>query len=202
MWYSYLLEQTVTTRQIDEEGRREQVPTRVEEKLPSTPWGESYRLSRLKGLSPDHKSVLFKLINELLPSRERVNRILPNTSPLCVLCNSDRDTYLHSFFDCRDNCEAAALMLRCAQVYNTSLTETQALRLELSADLTFVLPITVILASGFSLIWDNRKEKKPTGTAGMKCEITWCAKILTSSKIRRIRAAGQTIANILDLLSL
>jgi hypothetical protein len=76
MWTRYLLEETVTTRPVDDEGRREQVPCRVEEKLPTVPWGESYRLLRQKGISVQHKSFLYKLVHELLPSKERVSHII------------------------------------------------------------------------------------------------------------------------------
>ena len=62
---------------------------------------------------------------------------------------------------------AAAVYI--AQIYNPGLTEEQSLRLELSADLAFVLP--VILASGVSVIWENRKEKKAMSTTMLKSTI-------------------------------
>ena len=49
-WYDYLLENMVTTREIDQEGRREKIPNRSEEHSPGILWGESYRLARLHGL--------------------------------------------------------------------------------------------------------------------------------------------------------
>jgi hypothetical protein len=51
-WYYYLLEKFVTTREIDQEGRGEQIPNRIEELSPNVQWGGSYRLARLYGLSP------------------------------------------------------------------------------------------------------------------------------------------------------
>ena len=46
-WYRYLLERNVVKRKIDEDGRQELIPCKIEERLPDVPWGESYRLSRL-----------------------------------------------------------------------------------------------------------------------------------------------------------
>ena len=62
MWTKYLLEEKVTTRPVDDEGRREQVPCRVEERLPTAPWGEAYRLLRQRGLCIEQKTFLFKLV--------------------------------------------------------------------------------------------------------------------------------------------
>jgi hypothetical protein len=90
-WYRFLLEEKLTTREVDDAGRRELVPCRIEEHHPTVCWPESYRLLRLKGLSPDPKSILFKLIHELLPTKERVNKIIPTlTLPVCYA----KTTYL------------------------------------------------------------------------------------------------------------
>ena len=67
-WYQLLVEQNVTKREVDQEGRMEMIPCRVEEKYPEVCWAESYRISRLPGLSPDGNSFLFRLKHELLPS--------------------------------------------------------------------------------------------------------------------------------------
>ena len=69
-WYRLLLEKYVTMREVDDEGRRELIPCKIEEREPDRVWLDSYSLSRLPGLSPDNKSFLFKLLHTLLPSRE------------------------------------------------------------------------------------------------------------------------------------
>ena len=55
-WYRYLVEKNVTRREVDQEGRTEIIPCKVEERNHEVFWSESYRISRLKGLSPDSKS--------------------------------------------------------------------------------------------------------------------------------------------------
>ena len=105
-WYTYLLENLVTTREIDQDGRRELIPCRIEEMSPTVQWGEAYRLSRLHGLSPTSKSFLFKLLHQLLPSRERLHRLIPTNSPLCWCDSGDTETYLHCFYSCTKNKEA------------------------------------------------------------------------------------------------
>ena len=68
-WYKYLLERNVVKREIDQEGRQELITCKVEETHPGVFWSESYRLSRIHGLSPTSKSFLLKLIHTLLPSK-------------------------------------------------------------------------------------------------------------------------------------
>ena len=159
-WYEYLLEKMVTTREIDQEGRRQKIPNRIEENSPGIQWGESYRLARLHGLAPASKSFLFKLIHELLPSRERVNRMIPANSALCWCGSGEVETYLHCFYKCNRNSEAAAAMLQCAQVYDHELTPERSLRLQVKADEVFSLPVVSIIATGLQTIWNNRQQKK------------------------------------------
>ena len=101
-------------------------------------WSEAYRLLRLRGLSPLEKSNLFCIVHELLPSKERVHRFIPTTSPTCDLCEAEElDTYQHSFFSCSSNREAASAMLQCAKSYDSDLNE---FRCDIRADDPFALP--------------------------------------------------------------
>ena len=98
-WYQYLLEDRVT-RVKDKEGRRTARRCRLEELKPEVNWGRSFSLARLKGLSPDNKSVLLKVLHQLLPTGERVARLQPNKSPACSLCRTGPvDTLLHAIKD-------------------------------------------------------------------------------------------------------
>ena len=60
--------------EIDDGRRTELIPCKVEERDPDVPWYEYYRFGRQKGISPDDKSFLFKLIHTLLPS---ISSLLP-----------------------------------------------------------------------------------------------------------------------------
>ena len=161
-WYRFLVEKNMTMRLVDQEGRMEMIPCKVEEREPQVCWGESYRLSRLLGLSPDSKSFLFKLIHTLLPSKERVHHLTPTSSPLCWCNNGEHETYLHLFYRCPKNNLAGEALLRCIQSYDRNCSEEKSLRLELEADEPFLLAMVTILTTGLELIWENRKNKKTT----------------------------------------
>ena len=198
-WYKFLLEENATMRDIDEEGRKELIPCRIEEREPDVHWSESYRLLRLKGLSPSQKSHLFCLIHELLPSKERVSNIMPATSPACTLCRDNSpETYLHCFFGCNYNRDAGEALLRCATSYARTLTAPGLLRLEVVCDDPFLLPTIVLIATGLQLIWNNRHEKKVTTVWSMRSELEARISLLRKARKKQIREAAKILENMVS----
>ena len=199
-WYQYLLEERVTMLE-DEEGRREAKRCRVEELEPGVDWGRSYRLSRLKGLSPDDKSLLFKVLHQLLPTGERLNRLQPNKSSACSHCRATpRDTLVHAIFTCEANQQAARAMLKWAQCYDPSLTPLSLLHLEVEAQDPFNLPTVTIIVTGLQLIWNNRVKSQGTSVSSLRAELEARTELFRQTRGRRLREAGDILANILVLL--
>ena len=198
-WYMYLLEENITMVE-DQEGRRTARLCRVEELQPEVNWGRSFSLARLKGLSPNQKSVLFKLLHQLLLTGERVHRLQPNKSPACSLCRTaPLDTLLHAIFECEANTTAAGAMLRAAQCYSPALSSAGLLRLEVEAQDPFALPTVVIVATGIELIWSNRLKSAVTSLAAMRAELEARAGLFRQARGRRLREAGAIMANIPDI---
>ena len=196
-WYSYLLERNVIEREIDEDGRRELVPCKVEERDPAAPWSESYRLSRLKGISPQSKSFNFKLIHTLLPSKERVHHLNPNLSPLCWCNSGEEENYLHVFYICRHNQEAADALLRCVRSYDSDLTASKSLTFRIKTEGCFEMASVSLLSVGLELIWNNRLQKKSTSVITMRSELE-CATILRrKSRNPKIKEAGDIMLNMI-----
>lgn len=196
-WYRFLLEKNVTRREVDDEGRPELIPCKVEERNPDIPWNEVYGLCRIKGLSPDEKSFLFKLIHTLLPSKERLNHLTPTTSPLCPCATRHQENYQHLFFGCSWNKQAGEALINCVTSYASSLTAEKVLRMELVADEPFLLPCATILATGLNFIWENRKVRKHTTLFMMRAELEAAVSVRRRSRLSRIREAGDIMSNML-----
>ena len=81
--YSFLLEEVV------QDDQAELLPFKVEIRYPLNNWEKIWKLARQKMMDPNLNSFLFKLLHEILPTAERVARILPNHSPACNLCTGD-----------------------------------------------------------------------------------------------------------------
>ena len=185
-------------REVENEGRTELIPCKVEEREPTVFWSESYRISRQHGLSPQSKSFLFKLIHTLLPSKERVHNLTPATSPLCWCGAGIQEDYQHLFFYCSKNQDAGQSLLRCIQSYDRAATGVRSLRLELITDDPFLMPSVAILATGLEFIWENRKLKKSTTLFDMRTELELSVSIRRRSRSKVIRESAQVMENILN----
>ena len=159
-WYRWLLEKNVVKREVDQQGRWELIPCKVEEREPEVFWAESYRISRLKGLTPGSKSFLFRVLHTLLPSKERLHHLTPQISPLCMCNTGEYESYLHLFFLCDKNDEAGQALLRCISAYDRNINEEKVLRLELVADDPFLLASTSILAIGLEFMGEQENEEE------------------------------------------
>ena len=56
---------------------------------------DSYLLARNFGLAPEQKFSWFKMVQSLLPNKERLARIGKVPSPACNLCQAQEDNTLH-----------------------------------------------------------------------------------------------------------
>jgi hypothetical protein len=94
-WYTILLEKDVTHSCDDPSAPAVLFTSKVEEKHPDVDMFTSYMLARKFGLAPEQKTFLFKMIQSLLPTRERLSRIGKLPSPACSFCSAPEDNTDH-----------------------------------------------------------------------------------------------------------
>ena len=68
-WSKLLLERGIT-HNSSPDSLPQIISTRLELQYPEFEFGNLYRLMRLFGLSPDQKSILLKMMHNLLPNKE------------------------------------------------------------------------------------------------------------------------------------
>ena len=158
-WYECILELNVIKVVFDDGRSPELIPCRMETKHQSICWADIYEFSRLKGISPDGKSFLFKLIHELLPSKERLHQLGQSASALCWCNSGEVESYSHLFFQCEKNEEAGQSLLRCVRSHDSNSSEKKSIRRELGSSNPFILPSVSILATGLELFYLNRKKE-------------------------------------------
>ena len=142
---------------------REYIKCKAELRSPGTDWELSWSLSRLKGLGSDATSFLWKLLHCILPTEERLSRILPNSSPSCKFCSEQVSADLeHCFFYCNLTRTVGTQVLNLCLTFCPGITPSQVLRLELHVDQTKETPIIWIVTQFLMNIWQARvKGKKP-----------------------------------------
>ena len=156
-WYRHLLEKNVTMEVVDAEDRMVPKKSKAEERDPELDWQLATHVCRMKGLSPDIKSFNFKLVNLILPSKERISQLLRNSSPICTMCATQvPETVGHALFECDQNSRAARYLLDLSRVYDSSITKEKVLKLQVYTEPIYELPTIIVLYSGLYHIWRNR----------------------------------------------
>ena len=198
-WYKHLLEITVTKEKVDNEGRMVPKKSKVEEREPHLDWQLGTHLSRMKGMSPETKTFNFKLINMLLPCRERTSQILRNNSPICTLCPAQAsESISHALFQCVRNSRAAQYLLDLTKIFDSSVNQAKVLTFQVHTDPLYELPTVATLYTGLCLVWRNRHDRKGTTLYDIRAELECLIQALRKSRTRKLREAGTIISNTLD----
>ena len=74
-WYQLLLERGVTHNSDNQDAPPVLITTRLDDRNPDLDLSGPYRLSRLFGLAPEQKSFIFKMLQSILPTRDRLARM-------------------------------------------------------------------------------------------------------------------------------
>ena len=103
----------------------------------------SYSLARKFGLAPEPKAFLFKMVQSLLPTRERLARVGKVQSPACTFCEDQEDNLAH-LLTCIQGSEVTKPLIRCLteQYCNISLA-----LLNISTSESMELPVVWLLST-------------------------------------------------------
>ena len=159
-WYRVLVEQDITMiEQVD--SSMQYIKTRSELASPNTDWENSWRRARLKGLGSEATSFLFKLLHLLLPTEQRLARILPNSSEFCKICpNQPVADLCHCLFQCVSSQEVGGWLLRLVGHHDPSVTAGKLIKLEFQSDEPSEMPIVWITARTLLYLWKMRMDGK------------------------------------------
>ena len=182
-WYRALLENNVT-HVISEEGIRSIKLCRVEIKNPDVDWERAWSLAITPGLSSEQTSFIWKMIHDLLPTRERLFRMnLPDIlSPACDLCPQGApDNVEHALLLCPYN-EASNYTLGLIQNIIPTVQPSQAVLFDLDISPDQQLPVTFILSTCLSLVWKNRRLRKQCSPRIIRAELEAGVQIMRKSR--------------------
>ena len=182
-WYRLLVEDNVTMFTLAD-NTREFNQCKTEQANPTIDWKLTWHFVRLKGLGPDHTSFLWKLVHLLLPIKERLNRLTPNTPPTCNLCNqNENEDMLHAFNTCTFNQGAGQILIEVLTEHLPQISMEKILRLEFG-ELTEAMefPLVWFTAAFLLAVWERRIASKRIRTYEIRAEIE--AKILLLRETR------------------
>ena len=105
-WYRVLIEDGVTMQG----NPATLIPVRAEISRPGQDWSATWAMLRTRGLSSEDSSFLYKLLHQLLPTQDRINRITRESS-VCKVCKAAPEDLVHAFFDCLPCKDTSALLI-------------------------------------------------------------------------------------------
>ena len=182
--YRFLVEEI--TMSEDASGSMTLSPLRAELALPANQWDVTWEMARQDKLGPSLTTFLFKLLHQILPTAERVSRILPNQSPYCTRCRSDPaavETLSHTFFECQASQEAGAVLLSGLRKTIPNLTSTQVLTLNFQPADHLTFPIVWSIAHFLSSLWQLRVEKKRVQLMKIRTDMEASCRLLRESRL-------------------
>ena len=191
-WYRALLEDRVLMQQGADGSPQALLPVRVEQLVPDQDWAMTWTLAKTKGLNSDQSSFLFKLLHQLLPTQDRINRIT-NEPGLCKVCQASPEDLNHALFSCPSSKTVADLLLSYVHIVVPGITSQRLLRLDFGTLLedTDQLAILGLVSTGLTYIWQARAEKKVVAQYKMRAELE--AMISTLRRSRYIASADKIL---------
>ena len=184
-WYSLLLEDNITMHTPDDVSTRQFTPSRAELTWPENDWDSTWKLARLKGLAPEVKTFLWRLLHNLLPTQERVSRITSTnaTSPLCKLCQDELvEDQLHAFFSCKANNTASSALINSITSLVPQITTRQILLLDFSLDEMLEFPVVWTVGNFLQIIWGSRIVKKQVRLYSIRADLEARASLLRETR--------------------
>ena len=181
-WYKVLVEKHI----LKNKSRKENL-SKCEIRNPDVNWDQTWLLATHKCLNSEDQSFLLRLIHGLLPTQERINRVLGknHSNGKCNLCAYNEDgTLVHGLFQCSYNNGVGSWMMQCVRSKVTMITPLQLLSLDFGNGLSFdsLVPITWVVARSLSIIWSARHSKKPVTVSSTRAALEASVMILRKTR--------------------
>ena len=194
-WVRILTEDGLT---MEMEGDQHQyIPCRAELKFPSNNWTVSWTMCRLNGLGSDLASFNFKLLHDLLITRQRLHQITPAATALCSHCDAQAEEDLqHALVDCGYNNGAGQTLLNIVHTSLPDMTTASLLRLELtSVEIEDELSTVTFISAFLKEIWDKRHSRSRITSFDIRATIEARCLLLRKSRWRNSIA---TLTNMIN----
>ena len=183
-WYRLLLEMNITMEKKDDD-TMEYIKSRAEINYPENDWDESWRRARIRGLGSQAFSFLWRLLHNLLPTEDRLSRILPNSSPNCKICPlqviADQS---HCFFQCRSTVETGNWLLSVIRHHDHSVTASKLIKLDFKCSDSAEMPLVWIVAQSLLYMWGVRTSGKIVSLANTRAVLESKISLLRETRYR------------------
>ena len=169
-WYTLMLEKGVTHTCDDPSAPAVMIASKVEETNPEVDMAATYRLARKFGLSPEQKTFLFKMLQSLLPTRERLARVGKVQSPACTFCSAPEDNTAH-LLSCTQSTAVTSPLLRCLSDHADNITPQKIVLLNIPTAESMELPVAWLVSTCLMMVWEDRVAGRVARLATCQAEL-------------------------------
>ena len=170
------------------EGSSKLIPLRIELADPTTQWDRTWHMARQSRLGPDLSSFIFKMLHQILPTAERIARILPNQSPHCSRCRANGqhiETLQHAMFECSASHAASTVLVTGLKNILPSITPTRILTLNFDCQEDLAFPLTWAVSHFLSSMWQLRVAKKTIQLIKIRSDMEASCRLLRESRLAK-----------------
>ena len=159
---------------------------RAELDSPATDWPTSWSICRQPGVPPDLASFLWKMLLNLLPTQQRLQRMRISETPACKYC-PEPGTLQHELLDCEHNMGVGKQLLTCLNQYLPRTSAAHLLRLEIGElPEDKLLPFTILIATTLSHLWKQRTSTTRIRLYNIRAEIEQTINLLRTSRLQKV----------------
>ena len=180
-WYQLLMEKGVTHSTDDQDSPPVLISSKLEERHPGVDLSPCYHFSRMFGLSPDQKSFNFKMMQSLLPTRERLARVGKIISSDCLSCAGVMDTTAH-LLTCPLGSEVTVPLLNCLRDIQPDITPQDIIIFKFRTSEALELPVAWLTSMCLAYIWEERVMDRQAKLTTMKANLISSMNLLRDTK--------------------
>ena len=138
----------------------------------------------MKGLNPKLTSFSFKLLHDILPTRERLHRVNPTSNPICLVrgCEGFSIEDVEHSISCSGNKGVGKALLETMKSIMPSVSMEQMVRLEVTTDSMSEFPVIWMIVSTMKEIWTQRRKSGTIRPLLIRAQLESEVNLLRSSK--------------------
>ena len=197
--YSTLLEHFVTS-ELDDDGFRFEKKCKIETEHTDVDWDRTWSLACIPGLESTEYTFLWRMIHNILPTQERLQRILPRVHDAsCTLCRSqDICNLSHALFDCSYNSQVSQWLCQTLgqHAVTPEVTPQQVIMLNFKLENHLRLPVAWLIAQTLGIIWTCRMEKKACSLFATRATLEANIMVLRKTRFAKSAKLVETMLNL------
>lgn len=196
-WYIFMLDRYVLKKSVEQDDGSFELESklcRAETARPDLEWGVIWARARMRGLSNESRTFLWRMLHNLHPTKERLNRTMTRTNPtpICDRCDLNQvdNVQNHTFTGCTETVEAMTWLITQLRMLDVGVTAEKVVWLQFDVQNEHEeLACVWLTAETLAYVWAKRRSRDPIQLASMRAILRARVEMMTKSNLYSNAAA-------------